>query len=142
MSLLDLTGMIDEIEDAPEPTVADSGTEHKLRIISCRGGEAHSKNSGRDCEYISPVFEVPDAPLVKEFSTFLWIPEKKKLTEKDYARALSDFRIFIKCFGIDISQAFEYQDHLPGHVGWAILGIKDNDEYGEQNTIRKFILPQ
>ena len=138
MSMLDLTNLIDEIEDAQEPTVLKSGTEHKLRIISVRGGVAGKG----ECEYISPVFEVPNEPLAKEFSTFLWIPDKERLSEKQYARALSDFKKFVKCFSIDLSKAFDYEDDLPGLEGWAILGIKNSDEYGEQNTIRTFITGQ
>jgi hypothetical protein len=133
--MLDLTDMLDEIENAQEPTTLKSGSEHKLRIISVRGGTA----GVGDCEYISPVFEVPAEPLAKEFSTFLWIPDKERLSEKQYARALSDFKKFVKAFNIDISKPLDYEDDLPGHEGWAILGTKNSDEYGEQNTVRTFI---
>ena len=138
MSLIDLSGKMDEIQNAPEPTIAENGSEHKIKIISCRGGEA----GANDCAYISPVFEVPNEPLVKEFSTFLWIPDEDKLSPKQYARALNDFNVFSKCFGLDLSKPFDYEDDLPGLTGWAILGTKKSDEYGEQNTIRKFIVGQ
>lgn len=135
MSMIDLTGMLDEIENAEEPKVLKSGSEYKLRIISVRGGEAGQGN----CEYISPVFEVPSEPLAKEFSTFLWVPDKESLSEKQFVRALNDFKKFIKAFSIDISKPLDYEDDLPGHEGWAILGTKNSDEYGEQNTIRSFV---
>ena len=134
MSMLDLTKKADEIMDAQDPTVAESGTEHKLRIISVREGFAGQN----DCPYISPVFECMDNPLVKEFSSFLWVPDETKLTEKQYARSLSEFKNFCKAFDIDLSKPLDCEDDLPGHEGWAILGIKKDDEYGEQNTIRKF----
>jgi len=142
MSLIDLSGKMDEIQNAQEPTIAKNGSEHKLRIISCRGGEATEKVSGNECTYISPVYEVPNEPLVKEFSSFLWIPDEGKLSPKAYARAMSDFNIFSKCFGLDLSKPFDYEDDLPGLTGWAILGTKKSDEYGEQNTIRKFVVGQ
>ncbi len=138
MSLLDLTSVIDEIEDAQEPTIADDGSEQKLRIVSVRGG-----NAGQyDCEYFSPVFEVVNAPLVKEFSSFFWVPTKDRLSEKAYARSLWEIKIFAKAFGIDFSRPFDYEDDLPGLTGWAVLGTKKSEEYGEQNTIRKFISPK
>ncbi len=138
MSLLDLSGIIDEVEDAQEPTVAGKGTEQKLRIVSVNGGIAGKK----DCEYFSPNFEVVDAPLVKGFNQFFWVPDKEKLDPKQYARALWDIKVFAECFGIDLSKPLDYEDDLPGLTGWAILGIKKSEEYGEQNNIRKFITPK
>ena len=138
MNLLDLTGLQGEIEDAPEPTVAKAGTEQKLRIISVREGEAGEGN----CPYFSPVYEVVDAPMVKEFNDFFWVPEKDKLSEKQYQRALYAIKVFTKCFEIDISRPIDYEDDLPGHVGWVIVGTRKSDEYGEQNTVRRYIAPK
>lgn len=135
MSLLDLTGLVDEIEDAPEPTVAESGTEQKLRIISVRGGEAGKNN----CEYFAPNYEIVDAPMMKEFSDFFWVPDKDKLSEKQYQRALYAIKVFTKAFEVDISRPIDYEDDLPGHVGWVIVGTKKSDDYGEQNTVRKYV---
>lgn len=133
-SMLDLTGLIDEIEDAPEPTVAKAGSEQKLRIVSVRTGE--DKNG---CGYFMPVYEIPDMPMAKEFSHFMYVPDREKLSEKQFQRSLYAMKIFVKCFGIDISRPIDYEDDLPGLTGWAILGTRDSDEYGEQNTIRKYI---
>ncbi len=138
MSLLDLTEILDEIEDSQEPTTAGKGTEQKLRIINVNGGVSDKNN----CEWFSPVFEVMDAPLVKEFNTFFWVPDKEKLDPKQYARSLYDIKVFAKCFGLDLSVAIDYNDDLPGKTGWAILGLKKSEDYGEQNTVKKFILPQ
>ena len=118
MSLLDLAHMIDEIEDAQEPTIAEKGSEQHLRIISVRTGLAGEY----DCEYFSPVFEVIDAPLVKEFSCFLWVPTKDKLSAKAFARSLYEIKIFAQCFKLDLSRPIDYEDDLPGREGWAILG--------------------
>lgn len=138
MSLLDLTDLQGEIEGAEEPTVAESGTEQKLRIISVRGGTAGLNN----CEYFSPLYEVSDAPMVKEFSDFFWVPDRDKLTEKQYQRSLYAIKVFAEAFNVDLSRPIDYEDDLPGHKGWAIVGVKRSDEYGEQNTIRKYITPK
>lgn len=136
-SMLDLTGLIDEIESAEAPTIAPAGTEQKLRIISTRTGV--DKN---DCSYFSPIFEIVDMPMGKEFSDFLYVPDKEKLTEKQFERALYAVQVFTACFGVDISVPIDYDDDLPGRVGWAILGSKKSDDYGEQNTIRKYVTPK
>jgi len=137
MSMLDLTQKVDEIEDSQEPTVADSGTEAKLQIISVNGD--YDKNGN---EYFMPVFEVVDAPMVKEFTDFFHVPDEEKLTAKQYARSLNKIKNFVKAFGIDITRPIDYEDDLPGSIGWAILGIRRDDEYGEQNTVRRYVLPK
>lgn len=136
-SMLDLTGLVDEIENAEEPTIAEGGSEQKLRIISVRTGE--DKNGD---DYFMPVFEIVDMPMGKEFSHFFYVPNKEKLSEKQFARSLYAIKVFAKCFDIDISRPVDYEDDLPGHQGWAILGTRKSDDYGEQNTIRKYICPK
>lgn len=137
MSMLDLTNQMDEIEGAEEPTVAEAGEEYKLLIISVREGT--DKN---DLDYFAPLFEVVGAPMVKEFSGFLHVPNKEKMTEKQYKRSLYAIKVFAKCFGIDLARPIDYEDDLPGLEGWAILGSKTDDTYGEQNTVRKYIIPR
>ena len=140
MSMLDLTDQMDEIEGAEEPTIAEIGEEYKLRIIGCREGERIDKTTGHELKYFAPLFEVVDAPMVKEFSGFFDIPNKKEMTEKQYKRSLYAVRVFAECFGIDLARPIDYEDDLPGLEGWAILGSKISDDYGEQNTIRKYIV--
>lgn len=137
MSMLDLTDLVGEIEDAEEPTIADSGTEQKLRIISVRSGT--DKN---DLEYFTPIFEIVDMPMGKEFSDFFYVPDKDKLSPKQYKRTLYAIKVFTAAFEVDISRPIDYEDDLPGHVGWVIVGTRKSDEYGEQNTVRKYITPK
>lgn len=92
-----------------------------------------------DKEYIMPVFEVPDQPMVKEFSDFLYILDKKKLDNKQYQRSLYQFKVFARAFGVDLSRPFDPEDDLVGLEGWVIVGTRKSDEYGEQNTVRKYV---
>jgi len=135
MSMLDVSNQMDEIEAAEEPTIAEAGEEYKLRIIGCR--EGIDKN---DLDYFAPLFEVVGAPMVKEFSGFIHVPDKGKMDEKKYQRSLYAIKVFASCFDIDLSRPVDYKDDLPGLEGWAILGAKTDDTYGEQNTIRKYIV--
>ena len=137
MSMLDLTQIQDEIEDSQEPTVLKAGTEAHLQVVSVR-----SDVDKNDNEYFMPVFEVIGEPMAKEFSDFFHVPDREGLTEKQYGRALNKIKNFTKAFGIDISRPIDYEDDLPGHKGWAILGVRQDDEYGEQNTIRRYVLPK
>ena len=135
MSLTDYSDLEQEITDAPEPKVLIAGTEVRARIISVRSGVS-DKN---DCEWHSPVFDVPDDPLVIEFNSFMWELDREKLTEKQFARSLNDFQKFATAFGLDYSRPFSWDDDLIGLEGWLIVGIKKDDEYGDKNTVKKYV---
>ena len=140
MALIDYSDMEQEILDAQEPTVLPKGTEVKVRIIQVRQGT--SEKNGND--YLIPLYEVlgDGMEMVKEVSDFLWVLDKENLGAKEYARALDQFKKFAKCFGIDLSRPFDPEEDLMGLEGWIIVGLKKSDEYGEKNTVSKYILPR
>ena len=135
MALTDYSSLEEKIEDAPEPEILPKGTEAKLRIISVRTGE--DKN---DLRYFMPVYDIPDEPLASEFSDFFYdLVELDKMDEKAQARALRKFKNFAKAFDLDLSQPFDLEDDLTGKTGWAILGVRKSEEYGDQNSVSKYI---
>ena len=136
MALTDYSEFEKEIEGAEEPKMLPAGTEVKARIISIRSGTS-DKN---DCEWYSPVFDVPDKPMVMEFNDFYWELDREKLTAKDMERGLYKFQQFAKCFNIDYSRPFDKEDEWPGKEGWVILGVKKSEEYGDQNTVKKYVV--
>ena len=140
MALIDYSDMEQEINDAQEPTVLPKGTEVKVRIIQVRSGTSE-KN---DADYLMPMYEVQGEgmEMVKEVSDFMWVLDRDNLPAKDYARALDQFKKFAKCFGIDLSRPFDPDEDLIGLEGWVILGLRKSEEYGEQNTVSKYILPR
>lgn len=136
MSLTDYSDIENEITNAPEPKMLPAGSEVQIRIISVRSGVS-DKN---DCKWYQPVFDVPDDPMVMEFNDFFWELDREHLTQKQYARALNDFRNFAQAMGLDYSRPFSWEDDLVGLTGWAILGVKKDDTYGDGNTIKKYIV--
>jgi hypothetical protein len=136
MALTDYSDLEQEIKDAPEPKVLPAGTEVNFRIISVRSGIS-DKN---DCRWYQPVFDVPDDPMVIEFNDFFWELDREKLDQKQYARALHDFKVFAECIDLDYSRPFSWEDDLPSKTGWAILGIKKDTTYGEGNTVKSYIV--
>ena len=136
MSLVDYSNMENEIADAPEPKTLPRGAEVKARIISVREGVS-DKNGAR---WYSPVFDIPSEPMAIEFNHFFWdLADGDKLDEKQKMRNLRSFKLFAECFGLDYSKPFSWTDSLIGLEGWVILGVKKSDEYGDQNTISKFV---
>ena len=135
MSLVDYSDIAEEIEGAQEPITLKAGTEVKARIISVRTGTSE-KN---DCEWWTPVFDVPDEPMVKEFNDFFWQLDKSKLDPKQYARTLFQFQQFAKAFGLDLGRPFDLEEDLIGLEGWLIVGTRKSEEYGEQNSVKKYV---
>jgi hypothetical protein len=144
MSLVDYSKMEKEITNVPEPTTLKKGTEVKARIIAVRTGVVDKSSSEYNgISYFSVSFDTPDEPLAKEFSDFFWdladIEKIKAVGEKAALSAIRHFRNFAEAFGLDYSRPFDLEDDLPGKEGWLIVGIKKSDEYGDQNTVQKYL---
>lgn len=132
MSLLDLTSQ--DLDDVEEPITLEAGTEAELRIIIVNEGT----NKNND-PYFMPVFEIVDEPLAKECSDYFGLP-CDSMNEKQLHRAKFKIANFGKAFDIDFSRPIDLED-LIGLTGWGILGVSNSEEYGEQNTVRKYIIP-
>ena len=137
MAIVDLSGH--NIEDAQDPIAMPAG-EYKIRIIECDG----MRQNKDDNDYVLPRFEVVGEPLAKDFTHYV------PLLTTNAGEALADFdekrvvkikagiKNFCLCFGIDTS-SFD-TDELQGLEGWVILGTSDDDQYGEQNYIKKLVI--
>ena len=141
MSLTDYSDLENEIADAPEPKNLNAGEEVQGRIITVRTGISESEKYP-GCRWYSVVFDVPDDPMVMEFNDFFWELNKEKLDAKTFSRELYKFQQFAKAFDIDFSRPFSWEDELPGKTGWLITGVKKTDEYGTQNTVKKYVAPR
>ena len=136
MTLTDYSELEKRIATAEEPKVLKAGSEVKARIISIRKGTS-DKN---DCDWFMPTFDVPDDPMVLEFNDFFWDLDEEKLDPKQFQRGLFRFQQFTQCFGIDLSRPFDMDDDWPGLTGWVILGIKKSEEYGDSNSVKKYVI--
>jgi len=147
MALTDYSKLEKEIENVPEPTTLKKGTEVKARIISVRTGVVEKDDSDYvGLSYFSVSFDTPDEPLAKEFSDFFWdlcdLEGLKNISEKAALGAMRKFRTFAEAFGLDYGRPFDLEEDLPGKEGWLIVGIKKSDEYGDQNTVQKYLSSQ
>jgi len=134
--LTDYSDLEKEIENAPEPKILPRGSEVKARIISVREGISEKNNA----QWYQPVFDIPGEPLAMEFSDFFWdLKDRDKLDEKSSGRALRKFKMFAAAFGLDYSRPFSWIDDLVGSEGWVILGVKKDEEYGDKNTVSKYV---
>ena len=136
MSLTDYSDLEKEIADAPEPKILPRGSEVKARIITVREGISEKNGA----QWYMPTFDVPDDPMVIEFNDFFWdLADRDKLDAKAAQRALYKFQKFASAFDIDYSRPFNWTDDLDSKEGWVILGVRKSDEFGDQNTVSKYV---
>jgi len=136
MALTDYSDFEKEIETSQEPTILARGREAKVRIIAIREGVSEKVN----CQWYQPIFDVPAEPMVIEFNDFFWdlADAKNKVEPKQFTRSLNKFKNFAAAFGIDYSRPFDWES-LIGLEGWVIVGIKKDDEFGDKNTVAKYV---
>lgn len=125
------------LDEGQEPTAVDAGQEYKLIITGVQEG---TDKNGLD--YLMPSLEIVGEPYSKDFTYFLHVPDKENMGAKKLNQARFNYSSFCKTFGIDLSRPFDPKDDWPGHEGWAILGAKNSEEYGEQNFVKKLLAPK
>lgn len=125
MAFLDMN-----FDDVVEPTVAPADAEYKLRILDVREGNDKNGNP-----YLMPRLEILEVVGAKDFSYFLSLPN-----ETMDAKKLNNTKYRLKCFldAFKLPYSSDPQE-WPGSEGWAILGIQEDEQYGEQNYIKKFV---
>jgi hypothetical protein len=127
MSFLDLN-----VNDVPDLTVLPEGEEYELRILECEIKTSSKGNQGIQCR-----FDCPAEPNSKDITHWIGIPDASA-DEKKRNAALRRIRDFCICFGINTVGGIDLSD-VQGRTGWAILAIENDDTYGEQNKIKRFI---
>ena len=134
---MDFSSVEQEINNAPAPHILPKGTEAELRIIKVNEGVS-DKNNAR---WFMPAFDIPADPVAKELNAFFWNPlDNNKLDEKQRQKNNYQLQQFIKCFNLD-PKGFDF-DAIVNKKGWVILGIQQDSEYGDKNSINKYVVPQ
>jgi len=128
MSLLDI-----DVSGAQEPKTVEAGTECKLRIIDVRQDTNKHGNP-----YIMPRFDVVEEPLAKDFTDYMELPHEE-MDAKTRARAEWKIATFLNAFSLPTSGQMN-PDEWKGLTGWGIVGVSTDDTYGEQNTVRKYVV--
>lgn len=124
------------LDDAVEPKVADADEEYKLSVIAVNTGT--DKNG---LAYFMPTFEIEGEPFSKPFSDFFHLPNPSDMDERKLNQVKYKLKNFFEAFDVDYRGRFDPEEDLIGCSGFAILGARENDEFGEQNYIKKYIKP-
>jgi len=126
-SLLDI-----DVGDAQEPKVVPADEEYELRIIDAKTDTNKDGNP-----YLLPRLEVVGEPLAKDFTKYIALPHEE-MDAKQLNRTKWALKNYLECFGLPTEGKLVVGD-MVGSTGWGILGVEDNEQYGEQNYVKKFI---
>jgi len=141
MSFLDV-----DTSNAEEPKVVAADKEYKIRIIGYltkenedTGEEDYIRINANGEPYLMPRFDIPSEPMAKEFTHYVPLPSDSQ-DEKTKARnswRLEEFKRAFKFPGgkVDLRKT-------EGNEGFAILGIQEDEGYGESNRIKKLVVPK
>lgn len=129
MSFIDTTNFEDsqELKSVPEG-------EYQVRVLSAEV-KASQKTGG---DYIMARLDIPSEPLSKEMNHVMMLPTNSDTEKQRNNRSLA-IKNFFKAFG------FSGKVNLPemeGATAWAILREEEDEEYGMQNRVRRFVLPK
>ena len=130
----------DALDGVTEPTTVPGGCEYRLRIIDVKTDGSYGDNLPRnknDAAYLLPRFEIVGEPTTKDFTKYLGVPspdmDAKKRNNSGYA-----IKTFLTAFNLDADSLHDPSEMI-GAEGWAILGLEDSAEWGEQNFVKKFV---
>ena len=127
MSFLDI-----DTSDAVEPKAVAADEEYEIRMTSI---EQSINKKGNP--YLLPRFDIPSEAASKDFTKYLALPHEN-MTEKELNSCKWQLKNFFEALGIDASQRIDL-DACVGETAWAILGVDSNEEYGDQNYIKRFV---
>ena len=124
-----LEGM--NFDDVVEPKAVPEG-EYELRIT-----EVTQDNNKNGEPYILPKFDIVEEPTAKTVTKYMALPIAT-MDEKKKNNTRLRLKRFFEALGIDASAGVNL-DELAGETVWAMLGLEDDEEYGESNYVKKFV---
>jgi len=130
MSLLSVN--VNEVEDLH---IVPSG-EYLLEIRSAEVKK--SVKTGGD--YLMVWFQFKEEEASKDVNNVFMLPTDEDDERKKGSR-LRALKSFCQAFEYDASNGIESED-LVGLEGYAIIGEREDPEYGEQNYIRRWVAPK
>jgi hypothetical protein len=129
MGLLDIN-----LNDAKEPKAVEADKEYIIRWVDTN--EGIDKNGHA---YIQVILDVPQESDAKSFTHFVGLPyegmEPKQLNNCKWR-----LKLLLEAFGVDHTRPINL-DECKGRQAWAILGVSEDDQYGKQNFVKKYIRP-
>jgi len=123
------------LEDTPELSTVEEG-EYEVRCTDVE--KRHSEKTGGD--YLLLRLEIPTIPESEQITEVLMLPTEND-SEKQQIRRKNAIKRAAQAFGVGISGGVETEDFI-GESAWCILTEEEDEEYGMQNRVRRFVTEQ
>lgn len=124
------------LDDAVD-LVAVEPEEYRLVIYDARIGRKTPESQA----YLLVRFDIPDITNAKDVTHVMMLPDPSKEDAKQVNKRKLQIRELMQAIGLDWSGRIDL-DAMKGMECWAILGLEESEEYGEQNRIRRFVTGQ
>ena len=118
------------ISDAQELEVLEAG-EYEVHCIG-----ADIKVSQKGNEYLNLCFEAVEEPTAKDIYHILMLPDGND-PKVDNKRKLA-LVAACKALDVDYSNGLNTDEFL-GQTCWVILGVEEDEEYGDKNRLKSFV---
>lgn len=126
------------LDDAVELQALDEG-EYLLHILDARVGK--NKNKVDAQPYLLIRCEAPDYPTSKELTHVMMLPSKQHDDAKGLNKRKLVLKEFFQAVGYDFQGDFtQAAEDVKDATFFALLGVEQNPEYGEQNRIRRMVI--
>ena len=127
MGILDIN-----LADVPELTTVPAGTEVEVQIGSLEQGESKTGNPMLTCR-----LTILNEENVGSIFNYLTLPVEDD-DENTRNAKLRRLKRFCDSFGIDYASGIDLEAAV-GKTSWAVVGEDSSEEFGNRNTIKRFV---
>lgn len=134
---LDLA-MLDQI---PEQTILPDGSKVLFQVLKAEIGESGEDKKTAGQSYLKIMLKSTEETDSRPFTHVFMLPNKD-LDRDTFNMRGRQLRDFFKCIDFDYAHGwniFTETDELKGYEGACIVRVEDTPEYGEQNSVKKWL---
>jgi len=129
-----------QLDNIPEQVILEDGTEHEVQITFAELGESDPDRKTAGQKYLRVLYQATDVPDSKPFSDVFMLPFSG-LDKETFNRRGRNLKTFFQCFDFEYQgwNIFEDTQDLVGLEGELVVRVEDDDMYGEQNQVKKYL---
>lgn len=128
------------LDDIPEQTLLEDGSEHEVQIINAKIGESGEDRKTAGQKYLLVTYKATDEEDSAPFTDVFMLPFNG-LDKEQFNMRGRQLRTFFECFDFDYRgfNLFEETEMLKGLTGDVVVRVTDDPMYGEQNSVKRYL---
>lgn len=129
-----------QLDDIPDQVLLEDGSTHELQILKAKIGESGEDRKTAGQKYLLVTYKATDVEDCAPFTDVFMLPFNG-LEKEQFNMRGRQLRTFFDCFQFDYHgfNLFRDTDQLKGLTGEATVKVVDDDVYGEQNAVKKYL---